>query len=392
MNDKISKRAVVMKAGLQSDVTRSAWPVALAAIFLWGAANPASAAFGGESTLQTIVAQDSASFSLSQAISPQSTVTSGLAITLNQGTGLLANTAAAAAFNRVAQFYASRLTDPVNLVIDVNLAQLSSGVLGSTSTTSYYGDYNLIRNAVVADQSAHGRPGDITNFLPTASEFSAYVPSGFSIGGLSLSSANAKALGFSVHPSRDASITFSTAYNYDFNPGDGITPGSFDFEGIVRHEFGHALGFLSAVDSVDYMLTNNLSGVLYPSTLDLFRLKPGAGNTDFTHSPRVMVTGDFTGFGEQVSYFGTGEEFKMSTGVDHGDGHQASHWKDNMGMGIMDPTLAPGETGGFSYADLRSFDVIGWDVAAVPLPAAAWLLGPGLIGIMGFARRGKTAS
>ena len=51
-----------------------------------------------------------------------------------------------------------------------------------------------------------------------------------------------------------------------------------------------------------------------------------------------------------------------STGTIFGDGYQASHWKDDLGIGIMDPTAAPpGEIMIVTDLDIMAWDVIGWD-------------------------------
>src|SRR5262249_26172948 len=56
----------------------------------------------------------------------------------------------------------------------------------------------------------------------------------------------------------------------------------------------------------------------------------------------------------------------FSTGQTHGDGRQASHWKDNLALGIMDPTAAPGEQMLITNLDRQAMDVIGWT------PANTW--------------------
>ena len=48
------------------------------------------------------------------------------------------------------------------------------------------------------------------------------------------------------------SRTFSSAFSFDFNPDDGVTAGQMDFIGVAIHEIGHALGFISGVDTYDY--------------------------------------------------------------------------------------------------------------------------------------------
>ena len=62
----------------------------------------------------------------------------------------------------------------------------------------------------------------------------------------------------------------------------------------------------------------------------------------------------------------------MSTGLLNGDGYQASHFLNGgitgQAFGIMDPTLALGETLSISDYDLLVFDAIGWDIVAVPEP------------------------
>jgi hypothetical protein len=72
----------------------------------------------------------------------------------------------------------------------------------------------------------------------------------------------------------------------------------------------------------------------------------------------------------------------FSTGRNFGDGRQASHWKDSLGLGILDPTAAPGEPLSIDANDKLAFDVIGWNaVTAVPEPSTYALFGVGLLAI-----------
>jgi len=189
---------------------------------------------------------------------------------------------------------------------------------------------------------------------------------------LDITTANAKALGW-VAPdaaAEDAAITFSSAFSWDFDSSDGVGAGLQDFVGVAIHEIGHALGFVSGVDTVDYCITNriNLDPYAVYSVLDLYRYS-AAG----THNLAAGANSYFSLDGGVTSLGG------FSTGVYNGDGRQASHWKDNLGLGIMDPTANPaGQINMPSELDLLVFDVIGWDrVSPVPEPGGAF----GMLGL-----------
>ena len=175
----------------------------------------------------------------------------------------------------------------------------------------------------------------------------------------------------------DASISFSSLYSWDFDPSDGIGAGLQDFVGVTIHEMGHALGFVSGVDDVDYFISHplDLDGYAIFSVLDLFRYSaPGTLDLSVGAASYFSLDGGVTSLG------------LVSTGsaVNGGDGWQASHWKDNLGLGIMDPTAKPaGQANTPTALDLVAFDAIGWNL--VPEPSAAILAATGLVS--GFMRR-----
>ena len=164
------------------------------------------------------------------------------------------------------------------------------------------------------------------------------------------------------------------------------------------------MGFVSGVDIVDYVGSPNGPGRLAAnggpydldqfavfSTLDLYRysatslaqptqpaggLKDWAfGQFDASSRPDFSINGGASNLGA------------FSSGSFHGDGRQASHWRDTLGIGIMDPTAAPGELLGVSLLDRRAMDVIGWDPNLVPEPAGFALLANALFGLCAIGTR-----
>ena len=310
-------------------------------------------------------------------------------INILPGAGLAGNAAALSAFNRAANKWGSLFSDPIDVYINADLGTLGAGVIGSTSNVLLQGSYNLIAGAMVSDASDELNNG-IVGALPTAAQFSAYVPSGVTLGpNIVLSKANAKALGFggldAAFGAADATITFNSGFGFDYDKSDGVT--GIDFESVALHEIGHSLGFISSVDFID-TLPQPLVVNVFP--LDLFRFN--IANTPsnaaaFTSTPRELRPGQTSVTSD------TSNSWLMSTGVAHGDGRQASHWKDNAFTGILigalDPNISYGETFSLSSADIRALDLIGWDVQSVPEPGTLVLFSAGFAGLVWKRRHGR---
>lgn len=279
------------------------------------------------------------------------------------------------AFQTAANIWSSLLADPVTINIDLNYKPLSQGTLGTAYSTQLRGGYNVVRDLVSnnAGETNNSMEQQLLPNLPTSSQFGAYLPESFALNGMmSITQANYLALGGQRITSSDGSITFSSSYNWDFDPTDGITAGHYDFVGVAIHEIGHILGFISEVDYVDLVLDlDTTSEYIEPSVLDLFRFSTADLDSDFnfTNTPRNLVPG------LSASMFFGDSSALMSTGSRTGDGYQASHFKDNLGIGIMDPTFASGQTGIITENDLMAFDLIGWQI--IPEPATIFIFALG---------------
>ncbi len=140
------------------------------------------------------------------------------------------------ALTYAAQQYENAFSDPVTLNITIT----------ATSTTSYAGDtfpafastaysYSTVRNALLANVSTTTNSeaySTLPGFDPLAATY------------YDVPTAEAKVLGLipSGGTASDATISFSSFYNYTFNPDNRAVPGEGDFIGVAEHELAHAMG------------------------------------------------------------------------------------------------------------------------------------------------------
>ncbi len=295
----------------------------------------------------------------------------GLQIILRGTDQLESFPAAKAAFLNAAARWEARITSPITVIVDVDFGATWFGqtypasVLGQTDSQTL-GDseiYSDVRSQLVTLASSDGRAA-LYNQLPASQ-----VPTDQGATSYVLApSALWRALGFlnaAADPDAEVSfgnppaVGFNSAFDYDFDPSDGIDTDAIDFDAVAVHEIGHVLGF----DSFTGYRELVGSAPVAVSVWDLFRLRLGATLATFNTAPRVLASG-----GSQIFFDGSGQT-ALSTGRPDGtggDGEQASHWKDNrftgQQIGVMDPTLADGVRETISDSDLTALFLMGYGV------------------------------
>ena len=292
-------------------------------------------------------------------------------------------------FGEAGDLWSAIFDDPITINVDIDFDNLGVGILGSTGNVTAQSDFSPTKTALTNDATSADDATAIANFQPGTSldmlTNKTQIPpspivrdndgSGNNFA-LDVPRSNLKALGILAgnDAASDGSITFSDQFNWDF---DRTPTGSqFDFVGVSAHEIGHLMGFTSGVDVVD--ITGG-AGPLAPTDLNNFRVFSVLDLYRYSANSLAEPGQPATGAVLDLAYGGT-PYFSLdagltnlgtfSTGSFNGDGRQASHWKDNLGLGIMDPTFSNGEVGTITALDILAFDVIGYDLIPPP-PACA---------------------
>lgn len=341
----------------------------------------------------------------------------GMTFILNDLGGVGIGTQARAGFEAAAAMWSRVLKDPIAIRLDVQFSALGPNILGSTGSTTNSIQYAGLKSVLALDAKSVWDASAVNALQPGPLAFVSNEPAvGAAINVatraldnnntndnnfININTAQVKALGLNPvyaanNPGqRDGAVSFSTLFAWDFDPTDGITPGTIDFVGVAAHEIGHALGFRSGVDTAD---VNALPAVALPGRSGLNNLAWGTVND-------LQRYGEFNGEqtldwsigGTRCFSINAGQNCLalLSTGRTLGDGRQASHWKDdtllniNPPIGIMDPT-ASGPNGSrplmtISKLDRIAFDVMGFDLA-VPEPGT-WMMLIAGFGFVGAAMR-----
>ena len=259
-------------------------------------------------------------------------------------------------------FYQSIISTNIN----VNITFKEGGGLGASSTY-----YNTISYASFVSALTSHSSGDATDVSALAS-----LPGGSTNpvngnGSVSLTTANARALGFSTPGvTTDSTITLNTSImNYT---GTTYNSGYYSLVAVAEHEIDEALGIGSALNS------GSTSGAVWVE--DLFRYA-SAGTRSYTTASGATAYFSVDGGVTNIAGF---NQPGCTNCSDYNDWNGAT-------VRIQNAFGTPGVAGDLSFAltspEANVLDAIGYNFIATPEPASFGMVGLGGIALFLFRRR-----
>lgn len=288
------------------------------------------------------------------------------------------------AFNSVAAVFDSAFANPATVNITVSWGSIAGAAIPagdvSASLDNLSGPYSYSSVVGYLTGASRANPTDAV-LAGAVSHLPKTDPT--KLGQFEIPYAEAKALGLlpGALPMMDGYIGFDSAVAYDFNASNGVTTGTYDFQGLAAHEIEEVLGRITGLQS---------SGPSWATPFDLYRYTT-AGVSSFTYGAHAYLSVD----GGQANL----GDFNYTGGGDRSDWLTSSSSAD-----VQDAYVPTGKALALTADDLEALDALGWGasnvtvssplskasglfptggaVAAVPEPAtwALMVAGLGLIG------------
>jgi hypothetical protein len=242
----------------------------------------------------------------------------------------------------VANFYAAKFGDASTLNLNVGFGEvagstLPSGALGASSTYLASLGYSTLVSALKGDASSAADSSAIASL--------GRDPTG-GMGHYWISTAEAKALGFSVGSGSDGSIGFSSTAKFSYDPthGQPVPAGTYDFYATVAHEFSEVMGRMLLAGERIGSYRNSYSA------LDLFHYA-SRGHRDLsgTQAGYFSVDGGVTNL----------HNFNTNPSGDFGDWASSG----NSPADSFNAFASSGVNEPISTADITALDAIGWSLA-----------------------------
>lgn len=291
------------------------------------------------------------------------------------------------AVEAAAEMWERAFRDDITVTVAIRVREASGGLRAETHSSLVTHTVEDVRSALIADADFQFER-DIDEQIPDPLPINDDPPRNSLE--ITMPAANAKALGLSigrdptisnpiVSEGLDALVTITTPSHenfldhYDLDPSDGIDTGKADFVGVVAHELGHALGFVSMVDPAQADRESDFIDLPHhPRTLDIWRFTefPATQAHSIATETRQTLQGPaelFDGEPARKVHFSRGVS-SLSPPVDpvceNVTGCQASHWRANAQDTeplLMTPTVLFGEVQRARSADFRALDIIGYN-------------------------------
>jgi hypothetical protein len=260
-----------------------------------------------------------------------------------------------AAIAQAETYIESQWADSITINISLSFANLGAGVLGGTGSAYANVPWATARTGLVNNKDANDT---IQTSLPSTSTIPVRYSSGATITNENrvFFTTGAYKSTIGTFSGTDANMQFNNAFQFDYDPTNGISAGTYSFVDVLIHETGHAMGCTSGIDF----------RVKDIEAIDIYRFQRTDGTGDynpdtlaeFTARPRLAA---FNAPNDAHNLDIISVEYRYSDGSPY----QASHFREQSpNIGIMDPAFAATESyfpNYYSTADLTLFDAIGFD-------------------------------